>query len=128
MAMPATAPTMLVIVPRLIWLLPVGAVGESKKPLVDDTVVDPVVRVLHDDDQSHHLTRMRISITDTNKIERDEEDEEVVVVLEVLFADCVYRGQRYETKRAMSVPTGTHSLFVHWKPLLVLQHLRPQHS
>jgi hypothetical protein len=59
MAMPAIAPTMLIILPRLIYLLSVDAVGESKKPLVDDVVADPVVRVLHDDDQPHHLTRMR---------------------------------------------------------------------
>jgi hypothetical protein len=94
--------------------------------LFNDAVVDGVVRVLHDDGQSHHLTR--ISIADLNRGEDDEEDEEVPVVLEVLFADCVYRGQRYETKAASSVPTGTHMSFVHWKPLLVLRHLRPQHS
>ena len=119
---------MVIILLRLGVLLFADAVDETKRPLVGDMVVDGVVRVLSDNDQPRQLTRMCLSKTDLNKDEEDEEDEEVLVTLEVLFADCVYRGQRYETKPMRSVHTGTHSLFVHWKPLLVLQHLRLQHS
>lgn len=101
-------------------------VNESKEPPVDDDDVfaDVVVLVLCDYDQLHHL--MRRSKTDLNK---DEEDEGVLVMLEVLFADCACRSQRYKMPEAgEGRTTATHSLFAHWKPLLVLQHLRPQHS
>ena len=82
---------MVVILFRLGVLLFADAVDEAKRPPVGDTVVDGVVRVLRDNDQPRQLTRMGLSKTDLNK---DEEDEEVLVTLEVLFADCVYRSQR----------------------------------
>ena len=126
--MPTIAPTMAIVLLRFGLLLSVDAVDELLEPPAGDMVADDVVRVLHDNNQPHQLKRVRISKTDLDKDEEDEEDEEVLVVLEVLFVDCAYRGQRYETKPGEVGTTGTHSLFVHWKPLLVLQHLRPQHS
>ena len=118
---------MAIVLLRFCLLLSVDAADDSTEPPVGDVVADDVVRVLQDNNQSHQLMGMRIS-KNLDKDEGDEEDEEALVVLEVLFADCAYRGQRYETKPGEVGTTGTHSLFVHWKPLLVLQHLRPQHS
>ena len=73
--------------------------------------------------------RSKTDLDEDEEGEEDEEDEEALVMLEVLFTDCVCRGQQHETPEASEGRTAaTHSLFVHWKPLLVLQHLRPQHS
>lgn len=69
---------------------------------------------------------MRISKTD---LDEDGDDEEDSAILEVLFEDCTCRDQRYETPESSEArTTATQSLLVHWKPLVVLQHLRPQHS
>lgn len=117
----------MIISARLIPLV----VDESEEPPVDDddVVADVVVGVLCDYDQPHHLIRRGRSKTDLNKVEEDGEDEEVLVMLEVLFAGCPCRSQRYGAPEAgENRTTATHSLSVHWKPLLVLQHLRPQHS
>ena len=74
---------------RVVLLL---SVDEPMKSPIDDVVAEVVVRVLCDNGQL--TTTTSISKTDLNE---DEEDEGVLVMLEVLFADCVCRGQRHET-------------------------------